>query len=63
MKYLYSILSIIISILLLMKTFALLNKGAILLPLLGVIIIYLIIYINIKTKLFTEFNFKNKKKQ
>lgn len=61
MKPLVSILSIIISILLIMKCFALLNKGAIVLPLVGVVLIYLIIYFNIKTRLFTKF--KNNKKE
>lgn len=62
MKLLVIILSIFISILLLMNTLPLLNKGSIIIPIIGIIGVYLIIYINIKTNFFTKFNFKKQKK-
>lgn len=60
MKGLGIIISLFITIIILMKSLSLLNKGSIILPILGIIGIYLIIYINIKTKFFTNFKFKNK---
>jgi lipopolysaccharide export LptBFGC system permease protein LptF len=58
MKYLLTILCLFISIIIFMKSLSLLNKGSIILPILGISIIYLIFYTIIKTKLFTKLKFK-----
>lgn len=63
MKFLVFIISLFISVLIIMKCASLLNKGSVIIPIFGIIGIYLIIYINIKTKLFTNFNFKNRLKK
>jgi hypothetical protein len=58
MKYLLTILCFFISIIIFMKSLSLLNKGSLILPILGISIIYLIFYTIIKTKLFTKLKFK-----
>lgn len=60
MKYLSMLVGSFISIIVIMNCLPLLNKGSTVTNVIGIILVFLVVYVVIKTRLFTSFKFKRK---